>query len=195
MAVSCQGLDDMEKVTSWPGRRDRGEKALNELRIKLEEMGFGTAPTGQEKFIPNKVHADIRKVHGDPTVRALRFQPDLMAYRNDFKPTHFECMSNDEPDYSCYPLEREKYLENINRAMNKQRCALVYKQEWCNKFVACWVTDVRIDHDKTSDTDRWKAKGSKTPYYLIRRSTFVDLEKFVEDNKDKPQAPSQEKLF
>jgi len=169
------------KTQTWEERRKIGERGEEEFRALLGGIGFIITQTGQEKFMPTAVHDDLRRVHDDLTIRALRFQPDFMAYRDDFPAAFFETVVNTRPDTPNFAIEKAKYDELMSRRERGQRCAIAVK-EVIGTWAVAWVQDIKINKDMSANADRWRANGSKTPYLLVAKVSFLELNLFVNVN-------------
>ncbi len=164
---------------TWDKRLTIGERAQAEFDALLKTLGFKIVATGQEKFVPGAIHDDLRRVHDDLTVRAIRFQPDFMAYRDDFPAAYFETVSSTRGDTPYFAVEKAKYDELMSRQGRGQRCALVVK-EVTGTWVVAWVQNIVVAVDMSRR--RHEANGSKTPYLLVRKSSFTSLSQFIATN-------------
>ena len=156
-----------------------GERGQAELEALLRSMDFTITPTGQEKFIPGVIHDDVRHIHDDPTVRALRFQPDFMAYREDFPVSYWESKVNTVGSTPNFALEKACYEELMSRHQRGQRCIVAFK-EVTGTWAVAWVQDIVVAVDMSAR--RHEANGSKTPYLLVRKSSFLELKLFITVN-------------
>lgn len=156
-----------------------GTAGQQELEKELKARGFTITPTGQEKFIPGAIHNDLRHIHDDPTVRAIRFQPDFMAYRADFPVSYWEAKVNTRDDTPNFAIEKSCFEELMARHKNGQRCVIAFRKK-DSLWVANWVEDVKVVVDMTSR--RQKANGSHTPFLLVAKENFPLLDLFIATN-------------
>jgi len=168
-------------VGSFDGRLSFGASAQDELRRLLDDRRFIITETGQEKYIPGRIHSDLRKIHNDPTVRAIRFQPDFMAYRTDFPTCYWESKACTTDKYITLVIEQSCYDELFQRHKNGQRCIVAFRY-FSGKWVASWVQEILIVEKVSEDNRRHMARGSMTPYYRISRRSFLSLDLFISWN-------------
>ena len=164
------------KTGTFSQRIALGTQGQRELENELRSRGFIITPTGQEKFIPDAIHDDLRHIHDDPTVRAIRFQPDFMAYRDNFPVSYWEAKVNTRDDTPNFAIEKSCYEELMARHANHQRCVIAFRKV-DGLWVANWVEEIKVVKDMTSR--RQQANGSHTPFLLVAKESFPLLDLFI----------------
>jgi len=158
------------------GRLTAGLAGQAELKKILESLGFTVIETGQESWLPTLVHEVLRRNHTDPMVRAVRYQPDLLAYSPRFPLAWWDAKVNTRPGTPNFSLEEACYTEQIARTRKGERVAIAFK-DTDGRWSAQWVDLLRVNADRSGD--RHDAKGSQTPYYLVAKDSTEPLGGFV----------------
>lgn len=163
-------------ISKFTKRLDIGKKGADELRGILESVGFTISTTGQEVWLTPEVREAIRHNHTDITVRAVRYKPDLLAFRHDWSLTYFEAKVNTTPNTPNFSIEKACYDENMSLTQKGERCVIAFREvngKWYANFVQLLV----IARDM-SQQRHW-ARGSMTPYLLITKKSTVPLSAFL----------------
>lgn len=163
-------------MQSRAARMAVGEDGQEELAHILESFGFVVVPTGQENWLPAELHAQLRHVHTDPTVRAVRYTPDLLAWSPRFPVAWWDAKVNATPGTRNFSLEQACYDEQLARASIGQRVVLAFRDtdgDWYAQSVRrLVVAHAHVD-------DRHDARGSKTPYVLVTKASCMRLRAFI----------------
>ncbi len=102
-------------VSTFADRIHLGEAAQKELAARLRGEGFAVLETGQENWITAQVHAALRFEHEDLMARAVRYFPDLLAWRVNFPLAYWEAKANATPDTPNFAIEKACYDEGLAR--------------------------------------------------------------------------------
>lgn len=163
-------------INTFNKRLGIGQKGAEELKRILESAGFIISTTGQEVWLTPEVREAIRHNHTDVTVRAVRYKPDLLAYRHDWSLTYFEAKVNTTPRTPNFSIEKACYDENMSLTQKGERCVIAFREVngiWYANFVQHLV----IARDMSQE--RHWARGSMTPYLLITKKSTVPLSAFL----------------
>lgn len=153
-----------------------GQLALLQV---LSMLGFTVAETGQEVWLARAVHADLRFDHTDLMVRAVRFMPDLLAYRPGFPLAYWEAKVNSRQSQGTgnVAIERACYEEQLARVQKGERVVIAWMEEADGSWRANWVERLPILADLTEH--RHAAAGSHTPFLLIEKRKVPPLGEFL----------------
>ena len=149
------------------------------LKAMLHRNGFIVFMSGQENWMPKDIHKKIAYEYNDDMIRAIRYMPDFLAFHDRFPFAWWEVKRNTTPGTANFTLEKACHTEGMARHAKGERVIIVY-HDTNDKFTAAWIQDLVVKIDKSNI--RQKAKGSRTPYLLILKSSTVDLEVFLNRN-------------
>lgn len=153
-----------------------GGEGQAELKQLLTNFGFVVVDTGQENWLPAWAHEGLRKVHDDVTVRAVRYQPDLLAWSPRFPFSFWDAKVNATPGTPNFTIEQACYQEQLDRARIGQRVVIAFR-DTDGKWSANSVSRLQVVDDHSAR--RHEAAGSQTPYLLIAKRSTVPLHAFV----------------
>jgi hypothetical protein len=163
-------------ITTFENRLNIGNSGAEELRHILESESFTVSTTGQEVWLNQEVRNSIRHNHTDLTVRAVRYKPDLLAFRRDFPLTYFEAKVNTTSDTPNFAIEKACYDENLSLAQKGERCVIAFRE--VNKtWYANFVQQLIVARDMSQQ--RHRARGSTTPFLLITKRSTMPLLDFL----------------
>jgi len=162
--------------TSFSARARWGADGLVELAERLRVEGFQVLETGQENWLPQDVHAALRFEHDDRMARAVRYFPDLLAWRADWPLAYWEAKTNATPNTPNFSIERACYDEMMARHAKGERVVIAFR-DTDGMWRANWVERLEISRDMTAE--RHAARGSHTPYLLLPKSCVRPLEMFL----------------
>lgn len=163
-------------ITTFEKRLNIGNSGAEELRRILEGEGLTVSTTGQEVWLNPEVREGIRHNHTDLTVRAVRYKPDLLAFRRDFPLTYFEAKVNTTPNTPNFAIEKACYDENLSLTEKGERCVIAFRE--VNKtWYANFVEQLVIAKDMSQQ--RHRARGSTTPFLLIAKRSTMPLLDFL----------------
>lgn len=162
-------------IDTFEKRKEIGKKAAAELRSILERYGYIIAPFGQENYLNNPAHEQLRHIHNDPTVRAIRFAPDFIAIKYN-QSSYWDSKCNTTSGTRFFSLEKSDYEELMARHVKGERCVLAFR-DTDGTWSANYVENLRVTFD-ASDI-RYMARGSKTPYLLISKRSAQPLLSFL----------------
>ncbi len=161
---------------SFDTRAAAGHSGQAELSFILTRHGFDVMETGQENWLLASVHDALRFEHNDLMTRAVRYMPDLLAYRADFPLAWWEAKVNVTPNTTNFTLEKACYDELMARRAKGERAVVAFK-DTDNRWRANWVEKLCVERDMSGQ--RLVARGSHTPYLLIPKATTVGLSDFL----------------
>jgi hypothetical protein len=163
--------------TTFDGRLSVGRAGQAELQAVLERRGFEVFVTGQEHLLSPAVHAALRYEHADPMARAVRFAPDLLAYRADFPLAYWEAKVNTTPGTPNFAIEKACYEEQLARVEKGERVVIAFL-DVDRLWRANWVGRLGISRDMSAR--RHAARGSQTPYVLVWKASTLPLAEFMQ---------------
>jgi hypothetical protein len=167
----------MLDISSFPKRLNIGKQASDELRSILESEGFIVSTSGQETWMKPELQECIRHDHSDLTVRAVRYAPDFLAYKTGlFKLSYFEVKRNTTPNTPNFTIEKACYDELISLVDKGEQCVVAFR-EVNGKWYANYIKELVISKDMSSI--RHMARGSMTPYLLIKKISTIPLINFL----------------
>jgi len=161
---------------SFGDRALAGHSGQAELSFMLTRNGFDVMQTGQENWMPGSVHDALRFEHDDLMVRAVRYTPDLLAYRADFPLAWWEAKVNVTPGTMNFTLEKACYDELMARHEKGERVVVAFR-DTDSKWRANWVEKLCVERDMSGQ--RLVARGSHTPYLLIPKAATVGISDFL----------------
>jgi len=157
-------------------RMAAGGDGQAELKQLLEGFGFQVVDTGQETWLPAWAHQALRQVHDDVTVRAVRYQPDLLAWSPRFPYAFWDAKVNATPGTPNFTIEHACYQEQVARWNAGQRVVIAFR-DTDGKWSANSIGRLQVVDDHSAR--RHQAAGSQTPYLLINKRSAVPLHAFV----------------
>lgn len=174
----------MAEIGTWPERHGIGKEAEAELKRHLTLLGFSYADDGQERNISDEMQKVMRYNYSDPTIRAIRHRPDLLAYRPNFGLAHWEAKKSTDDHWGNFAIEKDCYEELLALHRAGRRVAVAFNKQ-SGSWVAAWVQHILINRDMSSEFDRQRARGSRTPFLLISKNEFKPLLSFVYRNRER----------
>lgn len=109
-------------------------------------------------------------------VRAMRYMPDLLAYRAGFPLAWLEAKVKITPGTANFSLEKTCYAELMARHAKGERVVVAFK-DTNGKWRANWVEKLSVERNMSGQ--RLVARGSHTPYLLITKAGTVGLSDFL----------------
>lgn len=163
-------------IDSFSARIRLGADGQAELAERLHAEGFQVFETGQENWLSRVVHAALRFEHADQMVRAVRYFPDLLAWRADWPLAYWEAKTNATPGTPNFSIEKACYEEMMARHAKGERVVVAFR-DTDGMWRANWIERLEIRRDMTAD--RQVARGSHTPYLLLPKSCTRPWEIFL----------------
>lgn len=146
------------------------------MKVRLTEFGFTVFQIGQETWMPSSLHDAIRHIHDDLMIRAIRYTPDLVAVAANFPWSYWESKVNVTPSTPNFTIEKACYDEQMARHGKGERIVVAFK-DVDGSWRANWIERLTVLRDM-SDL-RQEARGSRTPYLLIRKTCAISLPEFL----------------
>jgi hypothetical protein len=157
-------------------RMATGAEAQAELKYLLEQAGLFVAECGQENWLPSDMHAVLRQVHDDVTVRAARYHPDLFVFGAKFPFSFWDAKANTVEGTPNFTIEQACYQEQMARVRLGQRVAIAFR-DTDRKWRAQWVQSLHVVANNAER--RHEAAGSMTPYLLVAKLSTIALRTFL----------------
>lgn len=185
-------MQSTKSSTTFDSRVSAGSAGMIEFMHLLHARGFSVFAVGQETWLPDKLHEEIRFEHADLMARAIRYFPDLAAYRREplFPWSYWEVKVNTTPGTPNFTIEKACYEEMMARHAKGERVAVAFKdvdREW----YANWIDLLDVERDMSDR--RQEARGSRTPYLLVRKDRARRLGEFTSRGWPRPaQMPLRE---
>lgn len=163
-------------MESRSARVSVGSAGQAELKALLESHGFTVLDTGQESWLPESWHERLRTDHTDPMIRAVRYQPDLLAFSPRWRLAWWDSKINTVPGTGNFTLETWCYDEQMARMKKGERVVFAWR-DTDRRWYAQWATRLVIHEDHSAR--RHAAKGSMTPYLLVEKDSTVPIVGFI----------------
>ena len=163
-------------MTTFAQRSQVGAGGVAELKVRLTEFGFTVFEIGQETWLPSSLHEKIRHEHADLMIRAIRYMPDLVALAANFPWSYWESKVNVTPGTPNFTIEKACYDEQMARQAKGERVVVAFK-DVDGAWSANWIERLVVLRDMSEQ--RQDARGSRTPYLLIRKTCAVPFAEFV----------------
>jgi len=163
-------------IYTFQGRTEIGKRGEAELRFILEQRGYITIPFGQENYLNNPAHEQLRHIHDDPTIRAIRFAPDFIAIKGG-KSAYWDSKVNTVPGTPNFTIEKADYQELMARYSKGERCNVGFR-DTDGTWHANSIENLSVAGDLSAI--RHLAHGSMTPFLLIRKSSTLPLHEYLD---------------
>lgn len=166
-------------ISTFDKRKNIGTRVASELRAILERCGYIVVPFGQENYLSNPAHEQLRYIHNDPTVRAIRFAPDFVAIMRG-QSSYWESKANTTSGTPNFTIEKSCYEELMARHEKGERCNVAFK-DTDGTWSANRVDKLFVAGDLS--LYRHQACGSRTPFLLIRKNSTLPLLEYLNTQK------------
>ena len=107
------------------------------LQIELEQCGFTIVRTGQEHWLPKKLHSQLRKKNSVMSL-AIRHTPDILAYHDKFPLAYWDAKVNLTQGTGYFTLWVSFYQAMLSRQLKGERVVVAfYDQD--KRWYANWI--------------------------------------------------------
>ena len=109
-------------------------------------------------------------------IRAIRYTPDLVAIAANFPWSYWESKVNVTPNTPNFTIEKACYDEQMARHAKGERIVVAFKDVG-GAWSVNWIERLNVLRDMSEQ--RQEARGSRTPYLLIRKTCAISFSEFV----------------
>ncbi len=148
-----------------------GKVGEERLKTQLRQRGFLIVETGQENWLPEEIHAQIRS-NQDLMSLSVRHTPDFLTYHPKFGLTYWDAKIKTNDTYEDFTLQKNFYQAMRIRQYSGQKIVIAFLDS-DGRWRANWIEELEVLDE---------VHLTKNPFVVIAKNSAYSLGIFLAVN-------------